>query len=166
MVDRYSSFAALADSEREGVDYRIVLQRTAAVHCVVAPHGGGIEPGTSELASAIAARDHSLYAFEGLKRADNLDLHVTSTRFDEPQCLALIASSVTLPLTEHGPGRVRALPADQARHLDCDDLFLLGLGERGFPDLAGRRVRWRPPSDGSSGTTRNPVAAMVSRSLW
>src|SRR5207249_3826389 len=29
------------------------------------------------------------------------------------------------------------VPAEQARHLDCDHLFLIGLGERSFPDLGG-----------------------------
>jgi phage replication-related protein YjqB (UPF0714/DUF867 family) len=51
---------------------------------VIAPHGGGIEPGTSELATAIAGDDFSLYLFEGLKSAGNGELHITSTNFDEP----------------------------------------------------------------------------------
>src|SRR6185369_16113556 len=32
---------------------------------------------------------------------------------------------------------VRVLPAEQARHVDCAYLFLLGLGERSFPRLGG-----------------------------
>src|SRR5439155_2330863 len=39
--------------------------------------------------------------------------------------------------TPGGPGRVRALPAEQARHVEADELIVLGLGERGFPDLGG-----------------------------
>ncbi len=38
---------------------------------------------------------------------------------------------------EGAPGRVRALSAGEARHLPCDHVFLLGLGERGFPRPAG-----------------------------
>jgi phage replication-related protein YjqB (UPF0714/DUF867 family) len=68
---------------------------------VVAPHGGGIEPGTSEIAVAIAGEEVSYYAFEGLKSAGNSDLHITSTRFDEPMCLTLIAGSDVI-LTIHG----------------------------------------------------------------
>jgi phage replication-related protein YjqB (UPF0714/DUF867 family) len=56
---------------------------------------------TSEIADAIAGEDFSFYAFEGLKAKDNGDLHITSTRFDEPTCLALIKASTTV-LTIHG----------------------------------------------------------------
>ena len=38
-----------------------------------------------------------------------------------------------------GPGRVRALSAPQARHLQSDYCFVLGLGERGFPRLGGEQ---------------------------
>jgi phage replication-related protein YjqB (UPF0714/DUF867 family) len=57
----------------------------------MSPHGGGIEPGTSELAEAIAGTNLSFYAFEGIKQAGNRHLHITSTRFDEPRCLTLLA---------------------------------------------------------------------------
>ena len=60
---------------------------------VLAPHGGSIEPGTSEIARAIAGVDFSFYAFEGKKKQHNNRLHITSTRFDEPICLALVAGS-------------------------------------------------------------------------
>jgi phage replication-related protein YjqB (UPF0714/DUF867 family) len=56
--DKYNDFNHLAANESAGVDYRI---RTLPVGStlVLAPHGGGIEPGTSELTEAIAAADHS-----------------------------------------------------------------------------------------------------------
>jgi phage replication-related protein YjqB (UPF0714/DUF867 family) len=94
MVDQYHSFAELAAHEREGVDYRIhVLSRPSPV-AVVAPHGGWIEPGAAEAARAIAGEAFSLYCFESLRRRAKGDgLHITSTRFDEPQALALIAAS-------------------------------------------------------------------------
>ena len=101
MADRYSSFAELAQHERAGIDYRFFARRALPDVCVVAPHGGGIEPGTSELAVAIAGQDRSLYVFEGLKRTNNGDLHITSARFDEPICLGLIAECDTV-VTLHG----------------------------------------------------------------
>jgi phage replication-related protein YjqB (UPF0714/DUF867 family) len=101
MSDRYSSFADLARHERVGVDYRCIARRAQPAWCVVAPHGGSIEPGTSELAVAIAAQNLSLYVFEGLKPTNNGDLHITSTRFDEPSCLGLIADCETV-VTLHG----------------------------------------------------------------
>ena len=53
-------------------------------------------------------------------------------------CLAVVAvlalaSSASLPRTTSGPGRVCALSATSARHLDSDYRFVLGLGERSFP---------------------------------
>ena len=101
--DLYASFAELTRAERSGVDYRVRLLRRDAGVVIVAPHGGGIEPGTSELAAAIAGEQFSLYCFEGLKAGDNGGLHVTSHRFDDPACLRLVESS-THVVTIHGCG--------------------------------------------------------------
>lgn len=60
---------------------------------MIAPHGGGIEPGTSELAEAIAGVGLSFYVFEGIKEEGNRILHITSSRFDEPEGVALVAAS-------------------------------------------------------------------------
>lgn len=43
-----------------------------------APHGGGIEPGTSEIADAIGGERGSFYTFGGLKSSGTADLHITS----------------------------------------------------------------------------------------
>jgi ATP-dependent helicase/nuclease subunit B len=56
-------------------------------------------------------------------------------RADFFHLLHALAASAGVPRTAGGPGCVRALSAEQARHLACDHLFLLGLGERNFPDL-------------------------------
>lgn len=90
--DRYRSFAELAAAETEGVDYRITVRpRPRSPVAVIAPHGGGIERGTSRVAGAIAGADFNLYLFEGLKPRGNFEaLHLTSRRFDEPRCLRLI----------------------------------------------------------------------------
>jgi phage replication-related protein YjqB (UPF0714/DUF867 family) len=103
-MDVYANFAQLEEAEREGVDFCITAtRREKAVIAVVAPHGGEIEPGTSEAARAIAADDLSLALFEGRKSAGNARLHITSTRFDEPRCLALVRASDRI-LTVHGEG--------------------------------------------------------------
>lgn len=100
-ADRYPSFEALAEVEAENEDYRIVTERRPSRILVLAPHGGGIEPGTSELAKEVAGREHSLYLFEGLKRTGNRSLHITSHKFAEPRCLELLASAETV-LAVHG----------------------------------------------------------------
>jgi phage replication-related protein YjqB (UPF0714/DUF867 family) len=68
---------------------------------LVAPHGGGIEPGTSEIAEHIAGEDLSLGLFEGRKPRGNGVLHITSTHFDEPRCLALVRSAQNV-IAVHG----------------------------------------------------------------
>ena len=101
-MDRYGSFAALAAGEVAGEDYRIVVQERPIGVIIMAPHGGWIEPGTSELAAAIAGDTYSVYCFEGLRpgRAHG-DLHITSTRFDEPVGRRL-AAAAEFAVTVHG----------------------------------------------------------------
>ena len=103
MADKYESFAELAARETDGRDYRVRAQeRPTSPVIVLAPHGGTIEIGTSELAERVAGTEHSLFLFEGLKPyGANRDLHITSHRFDHPRCLALAATcDVTLAI--HG----------------------------------------------------------------
>jgi phage replication-related protein YjqB (UPF0714/DUF867 family) len=94
MADKYRSFEQLRGAEREDVDFRILCRARGSDTVIVAPHGGAIEPGTSEIAHAVAGEELSFYAFEGLKPSHNVDLHITSSRFDEPRCIALLESSV------------------------------------------------------------------------
>ena len=93
MADKYTSFSHLAEAETHGEDFCIRVVERGSTVAVIAPHGGGIEPGTSEIAEAIAGDDFSFYAFEGKKTTGNGDLHITSTRIDEPQGLALVKAS-------------------------------------------------------------------------
>ena len=89
----YQGFADLCQYQREGVDFQVHVQsRPGSSVAVVAPHGGEIEVGTSQLARAIAGDELNLYLFEGIKAADNYrTLHLTSHRFDEPRCLELLS---------------------------------------------------------------------------
>ncbi len=101
MADTYPNFLVLQQHEREDVDYRIVVCERGGSLGVMAPHGGGIETGTSQVASAIAGREVSLYLFEGIKLDGNAKLHVTSKNFDEPQALAF-AGQVDRIVAVHG----------------------------------------------------------------
>lgn len=99
--DHYSSFTHLARHHRHGEDYEILRLHRGSRLAVVAPHGGGIERGTSEIARALAGEELSLYCFESRRALDNGRLHVTSANFDEPGCLSLVAASQQV-VTVHG----------------------------------------------------------------
>jgi phage replication-related protein YjqB (UPF0714/DUF867 family) len=88
--DRYSSFAELSAAEPDA--FQIRSHRRPSAIAVIAPHGGKIEENTSVIAEAIAGEQFSFYAFEGIKPGKNWTLHITSTRFDEPECLELLKS--------------------------------------------------------------------------
>ncbi len=93
-MDTYRNFSELAATEREEVDFRIRLRSClGASTVIIAPHGGGIEPGTSEISLAIAGEDLSFALFEGIKSTGNAILHITSANFDEPKCLDLVRSA-------------------------------------------------------------------------
>ncbi|MFF2517331.1 poly-gamma-glutamate hydrolase family protein [Streptomyces sp. NPDC058086] len=81
---------------------------------VIAPHGGGIEGGTSELCLAIAGYHpadlaptpvvgpvHDFWMFEGLMSGGNGALHVTSTHCDDTIARSLCAGSLNA-LSLHG----------------------------------------------------------------
>ena len=60
---------------------------------IIAPHGGKIEPRTSDIAIYIAAETYNYYCFEGIKTKDNGCLHITSHNFNEPNAIKLISKS-------------------------------------------------------------------------
>lgn len=88
-MDKYSNFGELSSKEAEGA-YQIESVNRGSAVCIIAPHGGKIEPGTSELTRGVAGGDLSYYVFEGIKGDNNSDLHITSSRFDEPEGEALV----------------------------------------------------------------------------
>lgn len=95
-MSTYRSFSQLADHEEEGTDYRIRCRLGTTGIGVVAIHGGGIEPGTTEIAETVAGCRHSLYTFSGIKRRGNAALHITSHLFDEPQINDLVARTAII----------------------------------------------------------------------
>jgi phage replication-related protein YjqB (UPF0714/DUF867 family) len=103
-MDVYGNFAELSETESGDIDFCISIVRPEASNIViVAPHGGAIEPGTSEVAKEVANNDLSLAIFEGIKPRGNKRLHITSTNFDEPRCVELVQESDTV-IAVHGEG--------------------------------------------------------------
>lgn len=84
MVDKYTNFFELKQNEVEDEAYTILYREVDSKFAIIAPHGGGIEPGTIDIADVIAGCDHTFYAFKGLKKKGNAVLHINSNIFDEP----------------------------------------------------------------------------------
>jgi phage replication-related protein YjqB (UPF0714/DUF867 family) len=101
IMQAMQTIGSLGKRPREGRDYAIDLLRGTSDVAIMAPHGGGIEPGTDSIAKAIAGQNHSYYAFKGIRPRGNRRLHRTSHRFDEPQATALLKSVQTV-VTLHG----------------------------------------------------------------
>jgi phage replication-related protein YjqB (UPF0714/DUF867 family) len=102
-MGKYSTYGELRRFERHGVDYCIHTRKGGSGIAVIAPHGGGIEPGTMETADEVAGNEHAFYCFEGLKTRGNSDLHITSKNLDEPGLLRIVRSA-ELAITVHGCG--------------------------------------------------------------
>jgi phage replication-related protein YjqB (UPF0714/DUF867 family) len=97
----YDTFTALTRQAAEGHDFTIDVRYGPSGIAVMAPHGGGIEPGTDIIADAVAGADHSFYAFKGIRTGGNKSLHLASARFDEPKAVDLTRRSQTI-VTLHG----------------------------------------------------------------
>ena len=70
-MTHYQNYNQLSRCEKEGADYRIRFQERSSGILIMAPHGGCIEPGTTEIAHAAAGKEHSIYCFEGMRDRDN-----------------------------------------------------------------------------------------------
>jgi phage replication-related protein YjqB (UPF0714/DUF867 family) len=97
----FRTFNALSRAAIPGRDFLIERRRGTSGIAVMAPHGGGIEPGTDIIARAVAGDEHSLYAFIGIRKTDNRMLHLPSHLFDEPDASAMAGDSDTI-VTLHG----------------------------------------------------------------
>ena len=142
----YMSFKELADREVEGQDYRIRVELRDAPVLIMAPHGGKIEPATSEIAEAIAGMDYSFYTFEGLKADGNSVLHIESHLFDE-FCALQAVEKADMVVTVHG-------------QIDQRDEFVMvgglndGLRSEIERQLEAAGFKTRLPTEGLLGTDR------------
>ena len=91
--DRYSCFKELKDHEELNKDYKLSISDVGSGITIIAPHGGKIEPGTSDIAKKIATQRFNCYCFEGIKTEKNGRLHITSHNFDEPMAVKIISRS-------------------------------------------------------------------------
>lgn len=89
-LDKYQNFEELSRNES---DFRVEVCDRSSDVTIIAPHGGRIEPNSSEIAALIAGDTYNLFCFNGLKPEHNQELHLTSHRFDHPRALELVGRS-------------------------------------------------------------------------
>lgn len=97
-MDRYRNFQDLVANETL---FSIDCHDRGSDVTICAPHGGNIEPHTSEIARLISADTYNLYCLNGQKGNGNQDLHITSHRFDDDRAIRLIGKAAIV-LTIHG----------------------------------------------------------------
>lgn len=103
MKENLSKFEQIQEKFIHNKDFQITVVNRNSPIIIFTPHGGGIERGTSELVRAIAGVEFSYYLFEGVlpKARDSKKMHITSTKFDEPQGVKIISHHLT-SLAIHG----------------------------------------------------------------
>ncbi len=101
--DVFPDVPALKSRLKDKRDYRIRSRDRSAFATIVSPHGGYIEEGTSALARACAGPDFNFFDFQGLRTKDSQELHVTSTRFRDPELMKMLAAS-EVAVSIHGMG--------------------------------------------------------------
>jgi phage replication-related protein YjqB (UPF0714/DUF867 family) len=144
-MDKFRNFRELKRHEKEGADYEICVRKGSSGIAVMAPHGGGIEPGTLDIADRVAGEEHAFYCFKGMKKSGNSDLHITSDKFDEPEGIR-IAEGAGLVLTIHGCiGKTDIIFVGGKDH-DFRRILVTSIARAGFsareserPELRGRR---------------------------
>lgn len=86
-MKEFPNFSALKNARRDS--YKIEKKVHDKRFLIFTPHGGGIEPGTTEICKWFSRASFSYYSFTAI--GDNCkELHITSHNFDEPELLKLL----------------------------------------------------------------------------
>ncbi len=124
------SYTELIKTAKPGVDFNVVYKPGVRSFLIAAPHGGNIEPGSSELAEAIANNRYGSYAFNGLKR-DSSSLCVSSARYDEPE-LQRVTKNYGATIAIHViPGTDRVVYVG-GNYRQLGDALVKSLSDRGY----------------------------------
>ncbi|WP_030753134.1 poly-gamma-glutamate hydrolase family protein [Streptomyces sp. NRRL F-5135] len=127
---------------------------------IMALHGGGIEPGTSELCLGIAGYHpatfevtpaggpvHDYWMFEGLLSSDNGSMHVTSSHCDDRVALSMAGGSLNV-LSLHGCTAAQAGVAGSrpeavvvgGRNEEFKSRLIAAFQDAGFQTVDGARI--------------------------
>ncbi|PHK48742.1 poly-gamma-glutamate hydrolase family protein [Staphylococcus edaphicus] len=100
--DYYSSMTELYQDTKEGIDWKKDTRDVGNPVLIVAPHGGNIEQGTTELTKLVANNGNfDYFSFEAIRPSNNTQLHVTSTHYDDETLHEMIQDRVAT-ISIHG----------------------------------------------------------------
>lgn len=100
--DYYKSMTDLYNDTKEGTDWKKDTRNSGSRVLIVAPHGGNIEQGTSELTKLVADDgNYDYFSFEAIRPSNNTQLHVTSTHYDDETLHEMIEDR-TATISIHG----------------------------------------------------------------
>ncbi|WP_436855906.1 poly-gamma-glutamate hydrolase family protein [Staphylococcus caeli] len=100
--DYYKSMTDLYNDTKEGIDWKKDTRNLGSRVLIVAPHGGNIEQGTSELTKLVANDgNYDYFSFEAIRPSNNTQLHVTSTHYDDATLHEMIEDR-TATISIHG----------------------------------------------------------------
>ncbi|MEN6519648.1 MAG: poly-gamma-glutamate hydrolase family protein [Armatimonadota bacterium] len=127
---KYASFSELSREEKPDVDFRVAYRPGRKSFLLTAPHGGAIEPGSTEIAAALAGDQFGLYTFNGLKR-DSSVLYLPSTNFDEPE-LVRVTNIYSTTISVHVISGTDRLVYIGGRYRQLTSLISQSLKEKGY----------------------------------
>jgi len=164
--DIYRGFDELKTHEEPDKDYIISIKDLGSPITIIAPHGGKIEPRTSDLAKNIAKDQYNYYCFEGIKNNNNGCLHITSHHFDEPCALQILSKSdvvVAIHACTGNAGLVHLGGLDKIlKEVIADELEARGLNiSKAHPRFQGSN----PNNICNRGATKKGVQLEVTRDL-
>jgi phage replication-related protein YjqB (UPF0714/DUF867 family) len=164
--ETYSCFAELDNHEERNKDYKISAAEVGSSITIIAPHGGKIEPGTSDIARRIASNRYNYYSFEGIKKENNRCLHITSHNFDEPMAVRMVSKSLIVVAIHACTGHERFVYLG-----GLDNMLKVAitdeLGSRGVivPNEHGRFKGLNPDNICNRGANKQGVQLEITRGL-
>lgn len=94
MMDKFKTMETLEQQTAEHQDWKIETEDNHSQVVIIAPHGGGIEPATTELTKLIAKEgNYNYFVFNGMRSKGNQELHVTSIHYDNKIAIDLVKRS-------------------------------------------------------------------------
>jgi phage replication-related protein YjqB (UPF0714/DUF867 family) len=123
---------------REGRDYRIIARPGQTGALIMAPHGGGIEPGTHRDRQRRRRRCPRILRIHRHARQRQPALHLPSTRFDEPRAMAL-AAAASMIVVIHGCREPRRIAYLGGRDAELRQRLARRLAEAGIATAVSKR---------------------------